>query len=59
MVEMLNACVCPQCGHRGLEVKTEGWKPVAIRCRRLKNCGWRVDLKEFWPEVKKETETYG
>lgn len=40
--------ICPKCGHKGLFVNTEDWKPTQIKCARLK-CDWKVDLKQFWP----------
>jgi len=40
---------CPKCGRRGLYVNTEDWKPTQIKCPSLK-CGWKVDLKQFWPK---------
>ena len=42
---------CPKCGHVGLFVNTEDWKPTQIKCARLK-CDWKVDLKRFWPAKK-------
>ena len=47
-------CVCPKCGHKGLFINTEDWKPVAIKCLRLK-CGWKVDLRQFWPPKEKKS----
>lgn len=54
MATRVEQCRCPKCGGQGLLINTEDWKPVRIRCLRLKKCGWEVDLKQFWP--KKETE---
>lgn len=47
MGQGLDMCVCPACGHQGLLVNTEDWKPVKIKCLRLK-CGWSVNLRKFW-----------
>lgn len=52
MAEPLDRCICPKCGHVGLRVNTEDWKPVTIKCTRIK-CGWQVDLKQFWPVKRK------
>ena len=49
MATGVDQAVCPKCGHKGLLINTEDWKPVAIKCPRLK-CDWRVDLKQFWPK---------
>ena len=49
MATGVDQAVCPQCGHQGLLVNTEDWKPVAIKCP-CRKCGWKVDLKQFWPK---------
>jgi len=45
--------ICPKCGHTGLFVNTEDWKPTQIKCARIK-CDWKVNLKQFWPQEDKE-----
>ncbi|MBS7633866.1 hypothetical protein KEJ15_09710 [Candidatus Bathyarchaeota archaeon] len=45
---------CPKCGDHGLVITQEDWKPVEIKCRHKWTCGWKVNLKQFWP--KKEAE---
>jgi hypothetical protein len=49
----VDQAVCPKCGRSGLFINTDGWKPVAIRCYSIKNCGWNIDLKQFWPKKEK------
>lgn len=51
MTTRVEGAVCPQCGHQGLEVNTEDWKPVAIKCP-CRKCGWRADLRQFWAKLK-------
>ena len=49
MTARVEGVVCPQCGHQGLEINTEGWKPAAIKCP-CRKCGWHADLRQFWPK---------
>lgn len=49
MATSVDQAVCPQCGHQGLVINTEDWKPVALKCP-CRKCGWKVDLKQFWPK---------
>jgi len=51
--ETLHNVICPRCGHKGLIVNTDKWRPVRIRCLSRK-CDWSVDLRSFWPKREKE-----
>lgn len=53
----LSQAVCPRCGHQGMLINTEDWKPVRIRCNRTQKCGWGVDLRPFWGKDNVEKET--
>ena len=55
MGETLHNVICPKCGHRGLIVNTDKWRPVRIHCLSRK-CDWSVDLKPFWPKKKEREE---